>query len=113
MVVGAGTMDVVVGGSRSLKEKRSVVRRILGRTKNTFNVSIAEVGAYNDWKRCRIGFGVVGNERGFVNSKMDKIVNFIEGLHLADVINVTIEMYSISDARDGGGDHRIDEFQES
>ena len=113
MVVGAGTMDVVVGGSRSLKEKRSVVRRILGRTKNTFNVSIAEVGAYNDWKRCRIGFSVVGNERGFVNSKMDKIVNFIEGLNLADVVNVTIEMYSISDAWNGCGDHRIDEFQES
>ncbi|MDO9514634.1 MAG: DUF503 domain-containing protein [Syntrophales bacterium] len=113
MVVGTGIMDVFVGGSRSLKEKRSVVRRILGRTKNTFNVSIAEVGAYDDWKRCRIGFGIVGNERGFVNSKMDKVVNFIEGLNLADIVNVSIEMYSISGAWTGCGDHRIDEFQES
>lgn len=113
MVVGAGIMDIIVGGSRSLKEKRSVVRRILGRTRNTFNVSIAEVGAYNDWKRCRIGFSVVGNERGFVNSKMDKIVNFIEGLNLADVVHVAIEMYRVSDATDGCGDYRIDEFQES
>jgi uncharacterized protein YlxP (DUF503 family) len=113
MVVGSGIMDVVVGGSRSLKEKRSVLRRILGRTRNEFNVSIAEVGAYNDWKRCRIGFSVVGNERGFVNSKMDKVLNFIESLNLADVVNVTTEMYSISDVWDGCGDHRVDEFQES
>jgi uncharacterized protein YlxP (DUF503 family) len=113
MVVGTGIMDLLVGGSRSLKEKRSVLRRILGRTKNTFNVSIAEVGGYDDWKRCRIGFSVVGNERGFVNSKMDKLVNFIEGLNLADVVNVTIEMYSISDATDGCGDRGIDEFPKS
>lgn len=98
MIVGAGIVDIVVGGSRSLKEKRSVVRRILSRTRNTFNISIAEVGSYDDWKRCRIGFSVVGNERGFVNSKIDKVVNFIEGLHLADVVNVATEMYSISDA---------------
>jgi uncharacterized protein YlxP (DUF503 family) len=76
MVVGWGIIDIVVEGSRSLKEKRSVVRRILGRTKNTFNVSIAEVGAYNDWKRCQIGFSVAGNERGFVQSKMDKNCKF-------------------------------------
>jgi len=113
MVVGWGIIDIVVEGSRSLKEKRSVVRRILGRTKNTFNVSIAEVGAYNDWKRCQIGFSVVGNERGFVQSKMDKIANFIEGLHLADVIHVTMELCSISPTRDGCGDYIIDEFQES
>ncbi len=81
--------------------------------KNRFNISIAEVGAYNNWKRCLIGFSVVGNEGDFVNSKMDKVVNFIEGLNLADVVNVTIEMYSISDAWNGCGDHRIDEFPES
>ena len=53
------------------------------------------------------------NERGFVNSKMDKVLNFIEGLPLSDVANVTTEMGSRSDAWNGCGDHRIDEFQES
>jgi len=113
MVVGTGIVDLFVEGSRSLKEKRSVLKRILGRTKNEFNVSIAEVGGYNDWKRCRVGFSVVGNERGFVNSKMDKIVNFIEGLNLADVVNVTIELYGISDVVGGRGDHEIDGLSKS
>jgi len=113
MVVGTGIVDIVVEGSRSLKEKRAVLRRILGRTKNRFNISIAEVGNCNDWKRCRIGFSVVGNERSFVNSKVDKVVNFIEGLNLADVVDVNIEMYNISDAWSSCRDDGIDEFQES
>ena len=113
MVVGTGIIDLFVESSRSLKEKRAVLRRILGRTKSTFTISIAEVGELNDWKRCQIGFSMVGNERGFINSKVDKVINFIEGLHLADIVNVDIEMYNISDTWNG---HRLDgfnEFQES
>ncbi|MBN2397929.1 MAG: DUF503 domain-containing protein [Deltaproteobacteria bacterium] len=113
MVVGTGIVDLFVGGSRSLKEKRAVLRRILGRTKNAFNVSIAEVGAYNSWKRCRIGFSMVGNEKGFVNSKMDKIVNFIEGLQLADVIGVSREISTVSDAWGSDGDDGIDGLPQS
>ena len=113
MVVGTAIVDLFVGGSRSLKEKRSVLRRIVGRTRNEFNVSIAEVEAYNNWKRCRIGFSVVGNERGFVNAKMDKITNFIEGLNLADIVDVKMEIYTVSDTWGTGGSDGADKFQES
>jgi len=113
MVVGTAIVDLFIGGSRSLKEKRSVLRRILGRTRNEFNVSIAEVEAYNNWKRCRIGFSVVGNERGFVDSKMNKIMNFIEGLNLADIIDVEMEIYTVSGAWGTGGSDGTDKFQES
>ena len=113
MVVGTGIIDIFVNDSRSLKEKRAILRRILGRTKNAFNISIAEVGEYNDWKRCRIGFSMVGNERRFINSKMDKVVNFVEGLNLADIVNVDIEIYNVSDVCDGRGEDGLDEFQES
>ncbi|MBW2631126.1 MAG: DUF503 domain-containing protein [Deltaproteobacteria bacterium] len=110
MVVGTGIIDIFVKGSRSLKEKRAILRRILGRTKSEFNVSIAEVGEYNDWKRCRIGFSMVGNERRFINSKMDKLVNFVEGLNLADIVNVDTEIYNVSDVWNSRGEDGLDEF---
>ena len=111
MVIGTGIIDIFVKGSRSLKEKRAILRRILGRTKNAFNISIAEIGEYNDWKRCRIGFSMVGNERRFINSKMDKVVNFVEGLNLADIVNVEIEIYNVSDAWSGCEQDGFNEFQ--
>jgi len=113
MVVGTGIIELFVDSSRSLKEKRAVLRSILSRTKNKFNISIAEVGDLDDWKRCKIGFSLVGNERGFINSKVDKVVNFAEGLQLAHIVNVDIEIYSISDTRIGCSQNGFDEFQES
>lgn len=65
MVVGIGIIDIYIFDSRSLKKKRSVLQSILKRTQNRFNISIAEIGYNDDWKRGRIGFSVVGNETGY------------------------------------------------
>ncbi len=112
MVVGIGIIDIFIGESRSLKDKRGVLRRIMGRTQNKFSLSIAEVGANDEWKRGQIGFAVVGNDRSFVNSKLDKILQFIEGLNIAGVIDFRIELINISDTTGDCGyrEGKFDEF---
>ncbi|MEA1935281.1 MAG: DUF503 domain-containing protein [Thermodesulfobacteriota bacterium] len=97
MVVGVGIIDIYIFDSRSLKSKRGVLRSILKRTQNRFNISIAEVGDNNNWKRGRIGFSIVGNDTGYVNSKMNKILKFIDHLELAEVVNSKIEITGFSD----------------
>lgn len=103
MVVGVGIIDIYIFDSRSLKSKRGVLRSILKRTQNRFNISIAEVGDNDDWKRGRIGFSVVGNDTGYINSKMDKILKFIDSLNLAEVLNSKVEITSFSDVMDRRG----------
>jgi uncharacterized protein YlxP (DUF503 family) len=98
MVVGVGIVDIFIIESRSLKEKRGVLRRIIKRTQSKFNISIAEVGELDSWKRARIGFSVVGNDRSFVNSMMDTIMRYIEELGLADIVNTDMEIISFADA---------------
>lgn len=100
MVVGIGMIQLHIEDSRSLKEKRSVVRKIVNRAQNNFNASIAEVGALDSWTHSVIGFSMVGNDRSFINSKMDKLLTFVENLHLADVTHSQIEITSISDVID-------------
>ncbi|MEA3471768.1 MAG: DUF503 domain-containing protein [Thermodesulfobacteriota bacterium] len=101
MVVGIGIIDIFIAESRSLKEKRAILRSVLSRTKNKFNISIAEIEEHDNWKVGRIGFSVVGNERGFVNSKVDKVIQFIEHLNLVEVINSKIEISNVSEVMDG------------
>ncbi len=103
MVVGIGIIEIFIVESRSLKEKRGVLRRIVSRTQNKFSISIAEVGENDEWKRGQIGFAVVGNDRSFVNSRLDKIIKFIADLKIADVINSEIELINISDTADNCG----------
>ena len=79
----------------SLKEKRHIVKKITERTKNRFNVSIAEVGTHDEWRRAELGFAAVGNEGSFVNSVVDKVINFIEDTHLAELADVNVEVIKI------------------
>jgi len=71
MVVGSGIIDLWISESASLKEKRAVLRRLLKKTQSEFNVSIAEVGDNDHWRRAKIGFSVVGNDQRFINAKID------------------------------------------
>jgi uncharacterized protein YlxP (DUF503 family) len=97
MVIGSGIIEIWIVESRSLKEKRGVISRILKRTQNEFNISIAEIGENDHWKRAKIGFSVVGNDSRYINGKIDHVLRFIDNLQLAEVLNTKIEMIHISD----------------
>ncbi|MFA4916518.1 MAG: DUF503 domain-containing protein [Syntrophales bacterium] len=100
MGVGLSIVDLLFTESSSLKEKRGVLSRILKRTQNTFNISIAEIGETDRWRRAKVGFSIVGNDRRYINGKIDHILEFINNLQLAEVINTEIEIISISDTMD-------------
>jgi uncharacterized protein YlxP (DUF503 family) len=85
MVVGICRVSLMVPESHSLKEKRMVLRRIKDRTRQKFNVAIAEVGDNDAWQSAQIGFAVVANERGFVESVVTRVVGFIESLAVAKI----------------------------
>lgn len=92
MVVGVCHITLVIHDSQSLKDKRQVLRSLMGKAGNRFNVSIAEVGGNDSWQRAEIGISAVGNDRAFVNSVIDKVLNFVENLHLAEITDSRIEL---------------------
>lgn len=101
MVVGTGLIDLRIPGCDSLKDKRGILNRILRRAQNEFNVSIAEVGDNDHWRKARIGFCVVGNDKPYINAKVDHILRFIDRLGLAEVVRSRIEITSFSDLIEG------------
>ncbi len=96
MVVGVLRLTLVVHGARSLKEKRHVVRKITGRVRGRYNVSIAEVAENDVWQRAVLGLTTVANDRSFVNEVLDKVVRDVEMLGVADLVSreMEIETYS-------------------
>lgn len=96
MVVGLGIIELWLGDCRSLKDKRSLLKGLLSRTQREFNVSLAEVGANDEWRRAVIGFATVGNDRCFVNGRIDQILNFIERLNLAEIAGSRFELLNFS-----------------
>ena len=96
MVVGVCQLRMIIHGVSSLKEKRGVVKKIIARVKNKFSVSIAEVEDNDLWQSLVIGFCMVGNDRRYINSCLDKILDFIEDLYLAEIVDHRIEIININ-----------------
>ena len=92
MVIGICHLDLLIRENSSLKGKRRILKKIIERVKNKFNVSIAEVGNHDLWQSSQIGFCMVGNDRRFINSALDKIVLFIEGISSAEIIKSESEI---------------------
>lgn len=98
MIVGAALVELHVHGSQSLKEKRGVVRSVVQRIRNRFNVSVAEVGGQGTWQRAVVGITTVGNDARTVRSVLDRVVDFVEGTGLAEVTNSDVEIVTLEHA---------------
>ena len=95
MVVGLLKVSLILPGNASLKGKRKVVKSLIGRLKSRFNVSAAEVENNDMLQRADIGLAFVGNDHRFVNSVLDKLVDFIEFDAEAEVAETLMEIESV------------------
>jgi len=96
MTVGIARLTLYIPDSHSLKEKRMVLRRVKDRTRQKFNVALAEVEDNDVWQRAVLGLAVVGNDGRFVESALDEVIRFVSGQ--AEVTNTEREIQSFSDA---------------
>lgn len=97
MVVGSGIIALRIPEARSLKEKRGVVKKVIKRTQNEFNISIAEVGEHDSWGSSRIGFSLVGNDRRLIAAKADHVLRFIEEMNVAEIVGSRMEIVNLSE----------------
>ena len=85
MIIGTCTVTLRSSWASSLKEKRMVIKSLIDRMKNKFNISVAEVDEQDSHKTAVIGFACVTNETAHANSIIDKVINFIENNTQAEV----------------------------
>lgn len=95
MIVGASVVELHVEGCQSLKAKRGVVRSIVRRLRNRFNLAVAEIGGQDTWQYVVLGIAATGPERSEVRSVLTRAHDFIEELHLAQVLSTDIEVIDL------------------
>lgn len=92
MIIGTCKVYLTADWVNSLKDKRMVVKSIIDKTKNKFNVSIAEIERQDIHKSIVIGFACVTNEAGHADSIIENVLNFIERNTDAVIDDVEIEL---------------------
>jgi uncharacterized protein len=92
MTVGVARIHFRLHGNQSLKDKRKVVKSMIARSRNRFNVAVAEVEDQNAHQRATLGIAVIGSEGRLLNSVLDRIIDFMDSLKLADLVDHEIEL---------------------
>jgi len=92
MVVGVAKIALRLPENHSLKGKRKVMKRICERLRQRFNLAVAEIDSQDLWQAGEVGIVMVGNQGTYINSKLDKAVNFVEAMQLAEIIDVQMEI---------------------
>lgn len=92
MIIEAATIKLYAPWVHSLKEKRIVVKSLIDKTKNKFNVSISEVDEQDIHQTIVLGLACVAGTVSHADSIIDSILTFIEDNVDAEIIEVQREM---------------------
>jgi len=77
MNVGVCRVSLRIPENMSLKDKRRVLKSIVSRVSNKFNVAVAEVDDEDQWQLCTIGISCVSNNGRHANEVLSRVVDFI------------------------------------
>lgn len=87
MFVGIMELHLVLFDDASIKDKRSVVKRVAHRCRNTFNVSVAETDDQDCLDRATLAVVAVSSSHAYVQGMLEKIEDFVERLAIAEVLD--------------------------
>jgi uncharacterized protein len=92
MTVGIARVSFILHGNSSLKEKRRVIKSLIEKSRHRFNVSVAEVSDQNLHQRATIGVAVIGSDGRVINSILDRIIEYMDSMNLAELIQREVEL---------------------
>jgi uncharacterized protein YlxP (DUF503 family) len=93
MVVGILKLRLLIPENHSLKGKRGVLKSIQSRVTNHFNVSVTECDDQELWQSAILGFAAAGTSQPVVEATLNKVVNFVDSLGLAELGETQFECF--------------------
>jgi uncharacterized protein YlxP (DUF503 family) len=96
MFVGVLRINLFLSEPQSLKDKRRIIKSLVERLKNKFNVAVAEIGDLDSWNHCELGLTCISNEAGHADSMMASAVNFVEDQGTVELTDVQTEIIPYS-----------------
>lgn len=98
MYVGIGRYDFLVPGSTSLKDKRQVLRSLLGGLQSKYRVAVAEVDHQDLRQRGALGVSCVSQSQFHARKMLHEVERFVRNQYAIEVIDVQIEVVNSEDA---------------
>jgi len=78
MVIGVSQITLHLPDSQSLKDKRQIIKSVMARVRNRFEVAIAEVEEQDRWQIAVLGVSCVSNSRQHSEEILGNVRRYIE-----------------------------------
>ena len=93
MHIGVCKIRLRIPDSQSLKAKRRVIKSLIAKLKNRFNIAIAEVEALDAHQFAVLAAVSVSNDRAHLNKQISHAVNFIKTNVDAELMDYETEFF--------------------
>jgi uncharacterized protein YlxP (DUF503 family) len=80
--------EFIVPSAHSLKEKRAVLQRMITRTKQKYNVSIAEIDHQDVWQRTLLALVSVASNQQAAERELKRAIAFLESYPEWQCLNI-------------------------
>lgn len=91
--VGLLTLEIYIPGITSLKEKRGIVKPLVARIRNEFNVSVAEVEDHDQLGHTVLAIAAVSISADYVYGLLERVAQSVAAWRLdAELVDYTIEL---------------------
>jgi len=78
MIIGVSQITLHLPDSQSLKDKRQIIKSVVARVRNRFEVSIAEVEDQDLWQVAVLGVSCVSNSKQHAEEILSHVRRYIE-----------------------------------
>jgi len=89
-------IDLLVPGSRSLKDRRQAVKSLKERLRNRYDVACAEVGDLDSWNRASLGISMVANEKPLLQDIVSDIARYAQNDGNVQITGVEKDFFNYS-----------------
>ena len=95
MKVGVCALELRIPYAHSLKEKRSIVKRISNKIQQKFNVSISEIDTQDLWQTATLGIAVVGSHGPFLEGFLETLIDYAENIFDGEIRVLHTEVIAV------------------
>jgi len=92
-MVASVRIELFLPACQNLKEKRAIVKSLIGKLRSRWNVSAAEVAYQEQWQRTILGIAAVANEISYLQQVIQAAVQCVENHPGVELIHAESAYY--------------------
>ncbi len=93
MIIALARLTLYLPENHSLKGKRKVIKSLVEKLRQRFEVAVAEVDDHDLWQKSQLGMALVSNDTQVLDARVSKIIQFIEDQHVVQLIDSKVEFW--------------------